>query len=44
MEARASKMVDDILAKHKTEPLPEDAQKAIHEVVLREQAWIDKQK
>ncbi len=44
MEARASKMVDDILAKHKTEPLPEDVQKAIHEVVMREQAWIDKQK
>jgi trimethylamine:corrinoid methyltransferase-like protein len=44
MEARASKMVDDILAKHKTEPLPEEIQKAIHEIVLREQAWIDKQK
>ncbi|MBV5331056.1 trimethylamine methyltransferase family protein, partial [bacterium] len=41
MEERASKMVDDILAKHKTEPLPEEIQKAIHEVVLREQAWIN---
>ncbi len=42
MEARASKMVDDILAKHKTEPLSEDVQKAIHAVVEREQAWINK--
>lgn len=43
MEARASKMVDDILAKHKTEPLPEDLQKAIHAIVEREQAWINQQ-
>jgi trimethylamine--corrinoid protein Co-methyltransferase len=43
MEERASKMVDDILAKHKTEPLSEEIQKAIHEIVKREQAWIDKQ-
>ena len=43
MEARASKMVDDILAKHKTEPLPEDVQKAIHAIVEREQAWINQQ-
>ena len=42
MEERASKMVDDILAKHKTEPLTEEIQKAIHEIVKREQAWIDK--
>ena len=41
MEARAAKMVDDILAKHKTEPLPEDVQKAIHAIVEREQAWIN---
>lgn len=41
MEARAAKMVDDILAKHKTEPLPVDVQKAIHAIVEREQAWID---
>jgi trimethylamine--corrinoid protein Co-methyltransferase len=41
MEQRASKMVDDILAKHKTEPLPEAVQKAIHAIVEREQAWIN---
>jgi len=44
MEERASKMVDDILAKHQTEPLSDEIQKAIHNVVQREQAWIDKQK
>ncbi|MCX6068812.1 MAG: trimethylamine methyltransferase family protein [Chloroflexi bacterium] len=43
MEARAAKMVDDILAKHKTEPLPADVQQAIHAIVVREQAWIDSQ-
>jgi trimethylamine--corrinoid protein Co-methyltransferase len=43
MEARASKMVDDILAKHKTVPLSEDVQKAIHAIVEREQAWINQQ-
>lgn len=43
MEGRAAKMVDDILAKHKTEPLPEETQRAIHAIVEREQAWIDKQ-
>jgi len=40
MEQRATKMVDDILAKHKVEPLPEDIQKAIHHVVEREQAAL----
>lgn len=44
MEERASRMVDDILAKHQTEPLPEDVQKAIHTIVEREQAWINNQK
>lgn len=43
MEARAAKMVDDILAKHKIEPLPDDVQKAIHAIVEREQAWINSQ-
>ena len=43
MEERAAKMIDDLLAKHKPEPLPEDVQKAIHEIVLREQDWINKQ-
>jgi trimethylamine:corrinoid methyltransferase-like protein len=41
MEQRATKMVDDLLAKHKTEPLPEEVQKAIHAIVEREQAWIN---
>jgi len=41
MEQRASKMVDDILSKHKTEPLPEAVQQAIHAIVEREQAWIN---
>jgi len=43
MEQRASKMVDDILAKHEPPPLSEGIQKAIHAVVMREQARIDKQ-
>ncbi len=43
MEARAAKMVDDILAKHKTEPLPADVQQAIHAIVEREQNWINQQ-
>jgi trimethylamine--corrinoid protein Co-methyltransferase len=44
MEQRAAKMVDDILAKHQPEPLPEEVQKAIHDVVVREQARIDQKK
>jgi len=41
MEERATKMVDDILAKHQLEPLPADIQQAIHEIAVREQAWIE---
>ncbi|MEW6240168.1 MAG: trimethylamine methyltransferase family protein [Chloroflexota bacterium] len=41
MEQRATKMVDDLLAKHQVEPLNEEAQKAIHAIVEREQAWIN---
>jgi trimethylamine--corrinoid protein Co-methyltransferase len=41
MEERAAKLVDDILAKHETKPLPEEVQKAIHAIVEREQAWIN---
>jgi len=44
MEERAAKMIDDILANHKPELLPEDIQKAIHEIVVREQYWIDRRK
>jgi trimethylamine--corrinoid protein Co-methyltransferase len=43
MEARAAKMVDDILAKHKTQPLPAEIQQAIHAIVEREQNWINQQ-
>ena len=43
MEARAAKMVDDILAKHKVEPLPLDIQQDIKKIVEREQAWINQQ-
>jgi trimethylamine--corrinoid protein Co-methyltransferase len=41
MEARAAKMVDEILAQHKPEPLPAEAQAAIKKIVEREQAWIN---
>jgi len=44
MEQRAAKMVDDILTKHQPQPLPEEVQKAIQDVVLGEQARVDKQK
>ncbi|HEY5157979.1 MAG TPA: trimethylamine methyltransferase family protein [Anaerolineales bacterium] len=43
MEARAAKMVDDILAKHQPEPLSAESQEAIHAIVAREQAWINNQ-
>jgi trimethylamine---corrinoid protein Co-methyltransferase len=41
MEARAGKMVDDILLKHKVEPLPEDVRKGIRQIVERELARIN---
>lgn len=44
MEARAAAEVDRILATHQVEPLPEDVQAAIQEIVAREQAWIDSRK
>jgi trimethylamine---corrinoid protein Co-methyltransferase len=40
MEERASKFVDDILSSHKVEPLPADVQKAIKEIVQREQTRV----
>jgi len=40
MEQRAAKQVDTFLSKHQPEPLPEDIQKAINNIVLREQANI----
>jgi trimethylamine--corrinoid protein Co-methyltransferase len=41
MEQRAAKLVDDILANHRPEPLPADAQRDIRKIVEREQAWIN---
>jgi trimethylamine--corrinoid protein Co-methyltransferase len=40
MEQRAAKMVDTLLEKHQPQPLSEDVQKAIHQIVEREQANI----
>ena len=41
MEQHAAKVIDEILEKHRTAPLPEDVRTAIRAVVKREQAWID---
>lgn len=41
MEARASKVVDEILANYQPKALPEDVQKRIRAIVEREQAWIN---
>jgi trimethylamine--corrinoid protein Co-methyltransferase len=43
MEARAAKQVDQILAKHKAEPLPAEVQNDIKKIVAREQEWINQQ-
>ncbi|MFN2227356.1 MAG: trimethylamine methyltransferase family protein, partial [Anaerolineae bacterium] len=40
MEERAAKQVDKILASHEPEPLPEDVQRGIREIVEREQARV----
>jgi len=42
MEARAARLVDEILANHRPEPLPADVQRDIKRIVEREQAWIDR--
>jgi trimethylamine---corrinoid protein Co-methyltransferase len=44
MEDRAAKMIDEILATHNPEPLSPDIQTAIHEIVLREQNWINQKR
>lgn len=44
MEARAAGQVDKILERHRVEPLPEDVQRAIREIVRREQAQADERK
>ena len=41
MEARAGKLVDEILAQHVVEPLPAEVQQGIKKIVEREQAWIN---
>jgi trimethylamine--corrinoid protein Co-methyltransferase len=41
MEQRATQMVDQILARHQVESLPEDVQAGIRKIVEREQKWID---
>jgi len=41
MEQRAADHVDQILSSHAAEPLPEDTQQGIRDIVEREQAWID---
>jgi trimethylamine--corrinoid protein Co-methyltransferase len=41
MEERAARLVDEILTKHKPEPLPADIQTALKAIVAREQARID---
>ena len=40
MEERAAKYVDHVLSSHKPEPLPADVQKAIKEIVQREQTRV----
>ncbi|MBF0573846.1 MAG: trimethylamine methyltransferase family protein, partial [Desulfamplus sp.] len=44
MEARAAKVVDEILANYKSKALPEDVQQKIKAIVEREQAWINTKK
>ncbi|WP_373500575.1 trimethylamine methyltransferase family protein [Desulfococcus sp.] len=41
MEQQAATAIDEILKKHRTEPLPEEVRRAIKAIVQREQAWID---
>ncbi len=41
MEQRAAQQVEEILANHEPEPLPQDVQQGVAEIVKREQAWID---
>lgn len=41
MEQNASRVIDEIIEKHRPEPLPQEVRDAIRAIVLREQAWID---
>jgi trimethylamine--corrinoid protein Co-methyltransferase len=42
MEERAARQVDKILSGHEVEPLPDDVQRGIREIVEREQAKVEK--
>lgn len=42
MEARAAKLVDEILASHQPPRLPADIRQEVHRVVEREQEWINR--
>lgn len=41
MEERAARQVDQILAKHQVEPLPQDILRGLRSIVEREQSWIN---
>lgn len=41
MEQLAAEKVDQIIEKHEAEPLPEDVQQAIKDIVAREEQWIN---
>jgi hypothetical protein len=41
MEQRAAERADELIAGHEVEPLPEEAQHAIRQIVEREQSWIN---
>ena len=41
MEERAGRLIDKILSEHRVEPLPAGVPQAIHQIVERQQAWID---
>ncbi len=43
MEERAAQQVNKILESHQPEPLPPEVQRAIKQIVQREQAWINGQ-
>ena len=44
MEMRATKTIDELLAKHQPKLLPEEVQKALQAIVVREQAQVDQRK
>jgi trimethylamine--corrinoid protein Co-methyltransferase len=44
MEERASRMVHEILVRHEVEPLPEEVQQALRQIIAREQARADEER